>query len=146
MRAREYRIGPGAVSLMLVVVVVSMSVLGLLALISSKGDCALTERTMMFVTSEYSASARAEEMLAQLDEVLMKAAVNAVDEKSYLEAISEKLPEKMTLTDRRISWNESSDGGRTLICEVEILPMNEEERFERKKFMFMAAESFDLFE
>ena len=95
MRDREYRIGPGAVSLMLVVVVVSMSVLGLLALISSKGDCALRERAMMFVTSEYSASARAEEMLAQLDEVLMNAAVNAVDEKSYLEAISEKLPEEM---------------------------------------------------
>ena len=146
MRDREYRIGPGAVSLMLVVVVVSMSVLGLLALISSRGDYALTERAMMFVTSEYNASKKAEETLALLDEVLVNAAANAVDEESYLAAISEAIPEKMTLTGRRINWEEVSEVGRSLVCEVEILPLNEQERFVRKKFAFMAAGSVDLFE
>lgn len=36
MNQREYRIGPGAASLMLLVVVLSMSVLGMLALMSAK--------------------------------------------------------------------------------------------------------------
>ena len=38
MNQREYRIGPGAASLMLLVVVLSMSVLGMLALMSARSD------------------------------------------------------------------------------------------------------------
>ena len=45
MNQREYRIGPGAASLMLLVVVLSMSVLGMLALMSARSDENLSLRT-----------------------------------------------------------------------------------------------------
>ena len=41
MKRREIHIGPGAPSLLLVVVVVGMSVLGLLALMSARSDAKL---------------------------------------------------------------------------------------------------------
>ena len=45
MNQREYRIGPGAASLMLLVVVLSMSVLGMLALMSARSDENLSLRS-----------------------------------------------------------------------------------------------------
>ena len=139
MRDREYRIGPGAVSLLLVVVVVSMSVLGLLALISSRGDYRLTERATQFVAAGYHAEAEAEYSLAALDEILADCAKAAADDESYLNSVAAALPEKMSVDGRLISWEEESDGGRTLICEVEILPLGAEVRFVRKTFMFAAS-------
>lgn len=146
MRDREYRIGPGAVSLLLVVVVVSMSVLGLLALISSRGDYALTERSTLFVVNEYNTSAKAEETLASLDEILLNCEKDAKNDQEYLEAIAAALPEDMILMDRAVSWTEEAEGGRSLFCEVEILPLDDEERFVRRSFMFMVSETEDLFD
>ena len=48
MNQREYRIGPGAASLMLLVVVLSMSVLGMLALMSARSDENLSLRSASF--------------------------------------------------------------------------------------------------
>ena len=42
MNQREYRIGPGAASLMLLVVVLSMSALGMLAMMSARSDESLS--------------------------------------------------------------------------------------------------------
>ena len=45
MNQREYRIGPGAASLMLLVVVLSMSALGMLAMMSARSDESLSLRS-----------------------------------------------------------------------------------------------------
>lgn len=46
MSQREYRIGPGAASLMLLVVVLSMCVLGVLALMGARSDEGLSLRSI----------------------------------------------------------------------------------------------------
>ena len=138
MRDREYRIGPGAVSLLLVVVVVSMSALGLLALISARGDYRLTEKSAEVILSEYEAAAEAERAFAELDALLTDSRT-AADDNEYLMMVEKALPEGMTLEGRIVSWEERSEGGRMLLCEAEILPMDSLERYTRKTFMFMAS-------
>jgi len=138
MEHRDYHIGPGAVSLLLVIVVVGMSILGLLAMISARGDFKLTERSIGFVVSEYAAAAEAEARLAELDGILSEASVSASDDE-YLKLVSEMLPEGMTLEERTVSWCVESDGGRDLVCEVEILPLGADERYRWVSHIFEAA-------
>lgn len=145
MNDREYRIGPGAVSLLLVVVVVSMSALGLLALISARGDYRLTERSAEVIVSEYDVSVEAEYALAELDAVLLSSRRTAQDEQSYLAAVQSALPDGMNLEGRIVSWEETLSAGRTLLCEVELLPLDSTRRFSRKTFMFTVSDD-GLFE
>ena len=141
MKDREYRIGPGAVSLLLLVVIVSMSVLGLLALISARGDYKLTDRAEQFAVSAYEASAEAEYELAELDAILVKCMNGAADDEAYLNAVEALLPEGMEIDGRTIYWQKEIVDRRTMVCEVEILPMGSQQRFLRKVFRFEAMAS-----
>lgn len=138
MRDREYHIGPGAVSLLLVIVVVSMSVLGLLALISARSDYKLTERSTAFAVAENTASANAQASVSALDEILANSAEISEDDAGYLAAIQASLPQNMRLEGRIIGWEEHVEGGRTLFCEVEVLPLGNESRFAWNLHTFIA--------
>lgn len=138
MREREYHIGPGAVSLLLVIVIVSMSVLGLLGLISARGDYKLTQRALTLAVAENTAAAESERSLARLDAVLMACAADAQDEDAYLAAAEKALPENMKLTGRAVSWQEKAEGGRTLFCEAEIAPLGDMPRVGWTGHMFIA--------
>ena len=109
MKRRGVTIGPGAPSLLLVVVVIAMSVLGLLALMSARSDAQLTRRSLEYTVAEYERAAQAERSLAQLDGVLAACAGEA----DYLAAVSRRLPEGMTLDGRVVRWTESGDTGRS---------------------------------
>ena len=74
MNQREYRIGPGAASLMLLVVVLSMSVLGMLALMSARSDENLSLRSAEVARQVAELNVSAERSLAELDDVLAQAA------------------------------------------------------------------------
>lgn len=138
MRDREYHIGPGAVSLLLVIVVVSMSVLGLLGLISARGDYKLTERALSLAAAENAAAAQSERSLAALDALLVKCAADAADDAAYLSAAEAALPENMVLTGRSVSWRETAENGRTLFCDAEIAPLGELPRVSWTGHMFIA--------
>lgn len=138
MRDREYHIGPGAVSLLLVIVIVSMSVLGLLGLISARGDYKLTERAVSLAEAENAAAAQAERSLAGLDALLMACARENQDDASYLAAAQKALPENMILSERSVSWQEKAENGRTLFCEAEIAPLGEMPRAMWTEHMFIA--------
>ena len=140
MKRREYRIGPGAASLLLVVVVVSMSVLGLLALINARGDQKLTERGVQFAQAEYEASAQAEGRLAELDGVLAQCAQRAMNDEAYMRLVLEALPDGMRLEGNAVAWEQESEYGRTLRCKVEILPLEAQARYIWKQHMFVAPE------
>lgn len=146
MKRREYRIGPGAASLLLVVVVVSMSVLGLLALINARGDHKLTERSVLFAASEYAASAEAERRLAELDGVLVDCGQRAKSEAEYLRLVSENLPKDMEINEQIVSWQQSSEDGRTLMCSVELMPRGTHRRFAWREHCFVADEGAESFE
>jgi len=146
MKKREYRIGPGAASLLLVAVVVSLSMLALMALINARGDHRLTERSVRFTVSEYTASAQAERSLAQLDAVLAECAQDAADDACYLELAAQRLPEGMYLQERTVHWEEESQYGRTLMCAVELAPLGSEVRYAWTQHSFDTNESEIIFE
>lgn len=136
MKRREIHIGPGAPSLLLVVVVVGMSVLGLLALMSARSDAKLAERSRSFVEAEYEISARAEETLAALDAVLAQCA----GEVDYLAAVAARLPEGLSMEGNLVSWTEAGEVGRSLFCAVELSPAGEQPRYRWREHSFQPAE------
>lgn len=136
MKRREVHIGPGAPSLLLVVVVVGMSVLGLLALMSARSDAKLAQRSRSFVEAEYEISARAERTLAELDAVLAECAQEA----DYLAAVEARLPEALTMEGNLVTWTEAGETGRSLACAVEIAPNGAQPRYIWREHSFLAAE------
>ena len=111
--------GPGASSLILIFVVLSMSVLGMLSLMNSRNDIRLSQRSAEVVEAVYALNAQAEEKRAALDAILAEEAGKAADQSAYLAAVSARLPDGMTLTDRTVEWIET-DGLRDLDCALEL--------------------------
>lgn len=138
MTRREYHVGPGAVSLLLIIVVVSMSILGLLSLSSARSDGKLTQRAAVLAAAEQQTAVRAEEALARLDAVLLRCAQDSADDEAYMSMISENLPENMSLDGRIVCWEQAAERGRTLKCSVEVLPYGSKERFAWKSHVFEA--------
>lgn len=142
MKRRDVHIGPGAPSLLLVVVAVGMSILGLLALMSARSDARLAERSRRFAEAEYQTAARAERTLAGLDAVLLDCA----GEEDYLEAVYERLPEDMDMEDSVVSWTEAGEMGRSLYCAVELAAPGETPRYQWVEHSFQAPEAdFEAF-
>ena len=146
MKRRDYHIGPGAASLLLVAVVVSMSVLGLLALINARNDYRLTDRSVRFAEAEYAVSAAAERRLAGLDALLVRCAAETEDEEAYFAAVAEGLEDDMYMEDGLVCWTQSAEEGRMLMCAVEIYAPDAPRRLAWREHMFVAAETEEMFE
>lgn len=131
MNQKEYRIGPGAASLMLLVVVLSMSVLGVLALMGSRSDEGLSLRSIQVAQEVARLNVQEERSLARLDETLKAASETAADEGAYLEAVRTALDEAMSLEGRTVSWQESDESGRMLLCGIELMPLGESPRYRK---------------
>ena len=116
--------GPGAASLILIVVVLSMSVLGILALLNAHSNSKLSQRSVEVVQAGYELNAQAEQRLAALDTLIAKASKQVGNDELFLAALEAALPPDMTLDDRTVSWS-VSDGLRTLDCAVELMPLGE---------------------
>ena len=146
MKRREYHIGPGAASLLLVIVAVSLSVLALLALIDARSDHKLTERSIQFATSQYVSAASAERKLAELDAVLASCAEKSQDHESFLAAVMEKLPAGMEMHGDTVSWEEPTASGGTLACTVAIREPGSMPRYVWQEHMFIGEINEDQFE
>ena len=128
-RKSNVSIGPGAASLILIVVILSMGVLGMLALMNARNDARLSSRSIAVVTAGYALNEQAERKLAELDGVLARCAEAFFSDEAYLFAVRSNLPEGMLMDENRtVSW-ELSDGLRTLSCAVDVLPLGEGERY-----------------
>lgn len=127
MNRKDYHIGPGAASLMLIVVVMGMSVLGVLAMMNARSDNQLSMRGAEVAEQAYGLSSAAERSLAELDAVLLACADKAEDDESWLALVADALPEGMTLSDRTVRWTEEG-GERKLNCAVELNDFGEETR------------------
>ena len=120
MNRKEYNIGPGAASLMLIVVVLSMSVLGMLAMMNARSDNRLSGRSAEVTEQVYALDKQAEYALAELDGVLAECAAQAQDDEEYLTLVAGRLPLEASLSDRTVSWQEYGEDGRSLLCAVEL--------------------------
>ena len=127
-RKSRVSFGPGAASLILIVVILSMSVLGMLALMNARNDHKLSSRSIDVIQAGYALNERAERTLATLDGVLYTCTAVSGDDDTYLAAIRGLLPAGMLMDGRLIRWEEA-DELRTLSCAVEVLPLGGGERF-----------------
>ena len=126
-RKSNVAFGPGAASLILIVVILSMGVLGMLALMNARNDARLSSRSTAVVVAGYELNDRAERKLAELDGVVAECAALSDGDDAYLTAVRGRLPEGMLMDGRMVSWSET-DGLRTLGCAVEVLPLGDGQR------------------
>jgi hypothetical protein len=124
---RKVALGPGAASLILIVVVLSLCMMAMLTQIGARNDYNLCKRSAEMVQRVYELNAQSEKKLAELDAVLVAEQKNASGMDAYLKAVGEKLPEGMTLEEDKISWTEPLDN-RNLQCVVQLLPPGEKQR------------------
>ena len=118
---RESRIslGPGAPSLILIFVVLSMSALGMLALMTARNDLHLSERSAEVAEIIYGLNERAEDSRRTVDELLAAATQETGSEEEALRLLAERLPEGLHLENRQISWTET-EGERILECALSV--------------------------
>ena len=70
MKQYPSRMGVGASSILLILVVVSLTMFASLALLQARSDATLTDKTAESVNAYYDADARAQQMLSALDDAL----------------------------------------------------------------------------
>ena len=128
-RKSRISFGPGAASLILIVVILSMSVLGILALMNASSGQKLSRRSVEVIAADYELYDRAEKSLATLDAVAAEYAQSAGDMEEYLESVRKNLPAGMSLDEQMVNWTET-DGYRTLTCQVELLPLGGAQRWQ----------------
>lgn len=127
MNKRKVALGPGAASLILIVVVLSLCMMAMLTQISTRNDYNLCKRSAEMVQRVYELNEQSEQKLAELDAVLVKAQQEAGDMTAYLAAVEENLPQGMTMEEDKIQWTEPLDN-RNLKCIVQLLPPGEKQR------------------
>ena len=127
MNKRKIALGPGAASLILIVVVLSLCMLAMLTQIAAKNDYNLCTRSAEMVQKVYELNAQSEQNFARLDSVLVSARKGMTDMQAYLDKVKEMLPEGMTLDEDRVTWTEPLDN-RNLECIVQLLPIEDAQR------------------
>lgn len=119
--------GPGASSLILIFVVLTMSVLGILSLMNGRNDARLSKRSVQVIEAVYQLNEKAEARRAELDRImgaLKKMLPADTVQADYEQAIVLLAPEGVQLKDGALCWRET-DGARVLDCELTILPFSE---------------------
>ena len=125
---RTVALGPGAASLILIVVVLSLCMMAMLTQIGARNDFNLCKRSAEMVQRVYELNEQSERKLAELDSVLVKAQKEAGENmEAYLEKVEALLPEGMSLDEEQVTWTEPLDN-RNLECIVQVLPLEEKER------------------
>ncbi len=107
---RKLQIGPGAASLLLIAIVLSMSVLGVLMLMNAQSDYQLSLGSTALTEDVYRLNEQAEESLRRLAEVCSG---------MPMEDIESVLPADMEADGNLILWTETMDN-RALDCAVRL--------------------------
>ena len=87
-RKSNISFGPGAASLILIFVVLTLSVLGMLSLMNARNDKVLSQRNAAVLERVYELNTSAERSRAALDEVLFILRQNTSSVEEYLNALS----------------------------------------------------------
>lgn len=129
MKKMRYRVGPGAASLLLIVVVLCLAVLGILTWTSARADLRLSQRDWEMVCSYYYADAGAQEMLSRVDEALARARLGAENWEDYLARVDEALPEGVSREGSQIVYSQEAGADRSLNVRLELTDLAEARRY-----------------
>ena len=123
------RIGPGASSLILIFVMLSLSVLAMLTLTGANNDRQMGRRSIQVTEEIYTLNEKAEATRAKVCEVLAECRAQGADDADYLqqaagmllasETYEDGLPAQMRLEEGAVCWEEG-DGVYTLDCAVSL--------------------------
>ena len=127
MNQRKIAMGPGAASIILIIVTLGLCMLAMLTLISSRNDLSLATRSADMIQQVYELNSKSEESLSRLDEKLLRLQKEYSEEEAYLKAVAENLPEGMEIDGDVVSWSEPMEN-RNLECAVQLLPPGEKTR------------------
>lgn len=125
MKKRKIALGPGASSLILIVVVLSMCMLAVLTMLSAENDDNLSLRSVAMINNYYRMSSASEQKLAELDAILVACAEQATEDSVYLELVAENLPDGMILDDETdeehvyVTWTEKNSTQYPMFAELE---------------------------
>lgn len=119
MNERRISFGPGAASLILVIVTLCLSLLGLLSLSSARNDLSLSQAAARVSEQVYTAMSQAENTLAALDDILTGCASQALNDEEYLALVEEALPEGMEMEGRIVSFTQTVEN-RTLYASLRL--------------------------
>ena len=125
---RKIALGPGAASLILIVVALSLAMMAMLTIIGSQNDYSLCYRSASMIEKVYELNAASEQRMAELDGIVA-AALTEESEELFLKKVQESLPKEMTLEDDLVSWSEPLEN-RTLECMVRIRKSKDTDRIQ----------------
>ena len=114
-------LGPGASSLILIFVVLSLAVLGMLALMTARNDDRLSRRSAEVVQDVYLLSEQAEEHFAEVSELSLELLAKGESADAFWQTLDFQLPDWAELDGEAVVWKET-DGTRTLDCAMTVLP------------------------
>lgn len=120
MKKHDFHIGPGAASLILVAVVVSMGILGLLTMVTVHTDVTISQRSLEAVEAQYKASVQAEKDLQGLDEIVVQLLRETQDDDAFYEKLEMRLPVGMEIDENTISWDVPVLEQSVLHCSVKV--------------------------
>lgn len=118
----EYRVGVGASSVLMILVVLALTALSLLALSSARNTEALAKRNQQMVTDSYEAAADAQLRLMEADQWLLAAREASADEAAFAQALADTLPAGFTLAEGRFSFQTDAGDGRHIAVSATITP------------------------
>ena len=113
-------LGPGAPSLILIFVVLSMSVLAMLALMNAKNDLNMSRRSAEVAEIVAQLNERAEQRHRDLDRLLAACVEEAGDEDEARDLLATRLPDDVRLEDHTLLWSEVMDE-RQLDCALTLV-------------------------
>ena len=119
----EYRVGVGASSILMILVVLSLTALSLLSLSSARNNQALSDRNLSMTVQYYEAAAAAQRKLAAMDAILAQhagAAFTLADWQAVLEA--EGLTDVRLTDSLDFAFTVDAGAGRTLAVEGTLTP------------------------
>lgn len=124
-RRAEYRLGPGASSLLMIFVSLCMTTVGILTLISAIADTRLTDRSQKQVTSYYSATVEVQRSIGAIDAALETYRKTSVEEEGYKQAVlsmHEEAPEMSAqmVDDNTISVRFNQPMGEDFVIHVDL--------------------------
>ena len=129
MNKRKIALGPGAASIILIVVSLALCMLAMLTLITAKNDLNLSRRSSEMIEQVYELSAQSERSFAELDSILLNCEAESQDLEAFYHMVEEQLPDGMMLEGDRISWYEQLEN-RMLECSVKLAVPGENPRAE----------------
>lgn len=121
MKQRKIALGPGAASLILIIVTLSMCVLCMLTYISARDALSLSSRSAEMIQQVYALHDQSERSLAKLDAALADCEAQASNQAEYLSLVEQSLPEGMSMEEDTVVWTESQ-GERALLCAAKLAP------------------------